>query len=1061
MSSIKSFVTSLLLTIGAIGWPLLADASPVKCTAEDAWLHIREMQPLHMQEMFMCVDGSRRILIVSEPPAHVVRSKAESIVRALFTSQVVAVTRHRHKLGFDGWVEDLAVELKVEGAAAERTLSNDLALLAGYLYGSTYKAEVHDLARLEEVPLWQAPPSLDVRAEELHAWFFGPSAQTLAPLAGGPPATLKSLADSGPPGVYASTAPGLVVALLPRRSQPLNDLADVLRHFAVDTDAFIGAIELGDDRLALVGRQRTTSRLVMPPLRVDTILLLASTKEAHLSQSYERTRVFAGKLLKGSGSLIGEDWAPILLSERLVDTEYGSLLNFTDNMVKGWSLAGKVTYRGFPHEDPDQFPFGDKPVTEHLSAETLTFNWNTAGAGYVVAIDQRRYFSVRHTGSLPVSYFPGGTRQDDAAREKLRKTEDQAYAYFRSLRSPLLARAAQYAALYQAFQAFPVNAKMPHADSSPVGHFGRIERILVEECLAALTAITTQPVLAATGLDPDSKVDLPDAVLSIIYTRSHGALDPENIFVRELNPNLFARLAEDRAKLRDLVSRADKRFGPDWRKRAAESFAEDSGLALPPNAPAEATALLEEINGLKSRLLFFRSREEVRARIVRETDRQPAGWIRTPSIVVSDHDDSAVTGGHNIGGKATRIVPDSSVPKGTVEVTGSYEHGRTLKLHPDDAARGRELVREFDRVAGIDDANMAAAKQSIERSLRVAAPPPAPPRPVVSALRHDLPPALRGVPPTQHSMQIGVRRSADTPALQKIIADAESRSLDILIKREADGRFIVFRRAPKPSDAMIAVNEASMIEALDVNAARVAGGPPPLVGRDVRIGFENISPAEVANVNRSLALRQQTALGGGNGGEPPFGANRFTSGAPKDPRRPYSTGGGDRGPPQPPEPPTFFQRMGKLFGIKRETIAVKFNGPEAEVVAKAKANWKEAKIRPAEFTDVVELGRPSAPAPHIIDVEVPVLTQPSPPRTSMQLIAWFERELAAGRRVEADQMVKELLEASGNEDLRRTFERYKGMMVERFGATDIEIRIQRQLGDLTVTERVVFRASNG
>jgi hypothetical protein len=146
---------------------------------------------------------------------------------------------------------------------------------------------------------------------------------------------LKERAGHQETGVFYSTNPGPVVALLPRaEAGVLNDYVPDLRKFFVDTDALLGAIKANDSLIALIGRERTSRMTVAQPLRVETVLLLASRRDSHLAQSYERTRAFAGKLLAGtSADLFGWDWAPILLSDALADTEFGSLLNFTDDIL--------------------------------------------------------------------------------------------------------------------------------------------------------------------------------------------------------------------------------------------------------------------------------------------------------------------------------------------------------------------------------------------------------------------------------------------------------------------------------------------------------------------------------------------------------------------------------------------------------------------------------------------------------------------------------------------------------------------------------------------------------
>src|SRR5262249_48932588 len=154
-------------------------------------------------------------IVLTEPPAHLVRAKAEPIVKALFATPVTSVQRKRHQLGYDGWVEDLVIVVRPRTPEQVKGLADDLALLSVYAFGSAYKAEVEDIARLGAPKTWDAPPALEVRSEELFAWLLGPNAEKLVPLDGGEAATLRQRADLKEIGIYQTGAAGLIVALLP------------------------------------------------------------------------------------------------------------------------------------------------------------------------------------------------------------------------------------------------------------------------------------------------------------------------------------------------------------------------------------------------------------------------------------------------------------------------------------------------------------------------------------------------------------------------------------------------------------------------------------------------------------------------------------------------------------------------------------------------------------------------------------------------------------------------------------------------------------------------------
>ena len=151
-------------------------------------------------------------------------------------------------------------------------------------------------------------------------------------------------------------------------------------------------------------------------------------------------------------------------------------------MLKSWSKSGKIKYKGFPHADPSDFPFlSEGGAHKKMGGSRLTYNWNTAGVGYLVRKDlpdrdTYEIFTVRNTGSLPVSYFPEGSEADLAAKERLQAAEDTAYTYFSARRNPMLGRAVQYAALYQVFQAFGVHATAPHGMAAETARMNAVEK---------------------------------------------------------------------------------------------------------------------------------------------------------------------------------------------------------------------------------------------------------------------------------------------------------------------------------------------------------------------------------------------------------------------------------------------------------------------------------------------------------------------------------------------------------------------------------------------------------
>ena len=211
----------------------------------------------------------------------------------------------------------------------------------------------------------------------------------------------------------------------------------------------------------------------MEPLSIDTILTLAASTEQDLAQSYERSAPFAGKVsseellqFMNVNSSFEVDWAPILLSHELTNTEYGQLLNITDQMLKAWSLSDFVTYGNFPYSAPISYPDAsgvmeriDKVIEEPL--EELTFNWNTAGHGILTPFERYNVLSFDNSGALPVSYIPDKGNPEVAIlmESTIFDAEDEYGTFFAGIRDPYIARVAQYAALHLVFRAFPVESE--------------------------------------------------------------------------------------------------------------------------------------------------------------------------------------------------------------------------------------------------------------------------------------------------------------------------------------------------------------------------------------------------------------------------------------------------------------------------------------------------------------------------------------------------------------------------------------------------------------------------
>jgi hypothetical protein len=167
-----------------------------------------------------------------------------------------------------------------------------------------------------------------------------------------------------------------------------------IRQFAMQSDLIVGAVSTSDGTL-VAGRERIIPVEVLPPLRIETVNLLASVQHGsggELAQSYERNAPFADRMNAQ------HDWAPIFLSPELRDTEYGSLLNITDQLLKSWSNGGRTRYVYFEYPKPSRYPFA-QPLYEHLGVNTVVYNWNTSDAAYIVHVSGVAVLGLNRTGA--------------------------------------------------------------------------------------------------------------------------------------------------------------------------------------------------------------------------------------------------------------------------------------------------------------------------------------------------------------------------------------------------------------------------------------------------------------------------------------------------------------------------------------------------------------------------------------------------------------------------------------------------------------------------------------
>ncbi|HEX2080037.1 MAG TPA: hypothetical protein VHG08_20125 [Longimicrobium sp.] len=658
---------------------VLARALPAQTPRTALWTAFRETYQEHTQVLALSSpagDGSRTLLVTEPPPETTLGDVLLGAKEVLLGHEV-----RTHRLGYDGWVRDVALSVK----GSEQEIAAALSRLNRLLFHTSYKAYVLPLPAQRTHVTYDL--NLDVTAAELQAWVHD-SGTRFTRVEGGAALGAGDLFEQKMSAVYTAGPAALVGWWLPRGTN-VDSCAIQARQFAMDADLVIGAVS--DYRGTLVlGRERIVPVEVLPPLRFETIRLLARANrgpDGELAQSYERNHRFAGRVDARN------DWAPIYLSPELIDTEYGSLLNITDQLLKSWSNNGTTRYVNFRYPDPARWPFPN-PLYAHLNTESVTYNWNTRGAAYSVAIGGQSVLALGQAGALPVSYFPEG--QGVRSAVEVQQAEDAAYRYFGEVSDANLARVVQYAALYQIFSAFTTPAGNPEP-------FTEAEREISPLLTAMLDSLENE-------IHNTSDAQL-DRIAQGLATQRGTIAQRESEFYRDLiairNGTASFEVDEESARNIRAASLADlQRFAG---RQAPVLLAEDQEIlraelgrvraGLPPENPGLREQTLSALAGLR----------QVPQRYAQAMARRSDAWIHTPAVVLSTSADGQYIGGHNLGARVTRVRTSETVAPGRVEITAEGD----LLVHPAYAQQAPQLVWKAAR-AGDEPPTLLAQRLSSE-----------------------------------------------------------------------------------------------------------------------------------------------------------------------------------------------------------------------------------------------------------------------------------------------------------------------------------------------------------
>lgn len=732
-----------------------AEAYQATCDIEDmaceAWNNFRNKHPYPYQAIqgHRLSDGSLAIFIF-EPPPKPSKQDLDSLISHAFGDDLRSLRRMRWKIGVDGWLEDVILHIdsgsKEGDPLADVTLRERVAFLHLAIFGTAFGSRLDMLE--DNIPtITEGPLNIKVTPHDVRTWVTDSILKwTRLDTFSHKLLSWKSIMANKAIGCFASTDKTLVALSFPSsliqealgNPDRLDSLQASFRTFAVSMDTIVGIIHGRNGQVAILGRWRTVPVSSVPPLRFETFKQIASQSTDELAQSYERTSVFSGKLFSGSYAL--HDWAPIFLSEALVDTEFGALLNTTDQLLKSWSQAGFVEYLHFNYPRPEVFPFGERTLVDVVNEETgssqVLFNWNTSGAGVLVSTPVGRILTATQTGALPITYGSDSSTNAEMKTGHLLAHENKSYDYFATRRDPNLQRVVAYTMLYQFCRAITSTTSSKKAVESPTSsEFAAMDArrkaamVRVTATMGLIDAIQKDQI----ELDPDQQNKIAN-LLKATRTRYPAYDDQQiaSILADRMSPEAkklqsvrqirFTKLIEELVNEREdfsakVAAHEDKIKIYNERVKEIQSGRqligsqlavskliaekskierEEHALLLQKSKIMDLQKLLEDfmksvqndpMDQLRQELFQIAQEadlETVRKDFVKQHEYEPDSNVKTPSIVVSWStrdllDALFMTGGHNVSSKALHFEPSPGIKGMVVEET---EKGLVLKYNP-------------------------------------------------------------------------------------------------------------------------------------------------------------------------------------------------------------------------------------------------------------------------------------------------------------------------------------------------------------------------------------------
>jgi len=586
---------------------------------------------------------SSRLIVISEPPPYFEIDSIKSILLK-FTH---AVETRNHAFGYDGFVTDILISMV---NATDENVQNIVKKLSETLYLSDYKP-VSIRLPVENARVYFSEENLDyqITLYEFNEWFLKNNEPFIQLHDTSTVYTVSSIFESKNSGIFFSRLPGFVAWALPKKADIAEYIGDI-RQFTLDADLILGALA-DSSMLVIIGREREAPLHELPPLYVETILLLASITEKELSQSLDINDFLAGKMKNG------RDWCPTYLSKELEHTEFGNLMTLTDILLKDWSESGTIQEFNFKYPHPNYYPF-KKPLFRMLGLNELVYNWNTSNAMYAIDLPEATIYTLNRTGSLPVSYFNSQERAQSIGRQY----ERQAYNYFAKLGNTDLVRVVQYTALYQLFidneitfsgelyNDFPKNK--PYLLLTPAKNLLNLFKNLKDEEITFVSDSTSKRMFTLF-----QKENVMEQIKSneVKYNYRYGEQEIDRIMERVKKDNKES-LSNNFRNIRSLLQNlSEEQFN-----NLAKQLAYPRGQRVNSQSEYQTYLRAKKLNNLMHSLgknnldLLSLDLNTVKNYFVNNLSNSSARYLKTPSVIVT-YNDMRTTGGHNLSSKISRV----------------------------------------------------------------------------------------------------------------------------------------------------------------------------------------------------------------------------------------------------------------------------------------------------------------------------------------------------------------------------------------------------------------------